>query len=88
MCIWFINYTHNIISLLNQTLEDMNENDKVNHLILQTVNKVSVILYNLNQAKNGLKNIICISETLTSNKLIWNAGEISRELNKKIRSLK
>jgi len=81
----FINYTHNIISLLNQTLEDMNENDKINHLILQTANNISVILYNLNQSKNGLKNIICLSETLTSNKLIWNAGELSREINKKIR---
>ena len=81
----YINFTHNLISQMNHTLEEMNEEDKINHLILQTKNNTNVILNNLNLSEKGFKNLICISETLTSSTLIWTAGEISRELNKKIK---
>ena len=83
-----INYimnSHHLVSQLNQTLEGMNENDQIKNLILQTINNISINMNNLNLSEFDLKNLICISETLSSNKLIWKAGEILRELTRKVK---
>lgn len=76
-----INYMHYLTALLNLTLEKMRDNDKIDHLILQTQKNYTIIMKNLELIEYDLKNIICISETLNSNKLIWLIGEISVQLN-------
>ena len=63
----------------------MNENDKVKNLILQTINNLNINMNYLDLIEFDLKNLICVSETLTSNKLIWKAGEILRELSRKVK---
>lgn len=84
----YINHAHHLIAELNQTLETMKQHDKVNHLILQTIDELNIIMNFLNLMNYNLKNLICISETLTSNKLIWKAGELLRDLIKIIRAPK
>ena len=80
-----INYTHFLIAQLNLTLDNIKANNEINHLILQTRENFNIIVRNLNLSEINVKNIICISETLNSNKLIAIAGEIWRELVKKLR---
>jgi len=76
-----INYIHYLIAMLNLTLEKMRANDKIDHLILQTQNNYNIIMKHLELLDYNLKSIICISETLSSNKLIWLVGEIALQLN-------
>ncbi|TFG21914.1 MAG: hypothetical protein EU533_04870 [Promethearchaeota archaeon] len=81
----YIHTIHYLIAQLNETLEEMKETDQINHLILQTREELNIIMNFLDLEEFKLKNLILISETLTSNKLIWKAGDISRVLNKKIK---
>jgi hypothetical protein len=87
-----INHSHKLIVQLNKTFEDMVINDKINHLILSSSSNLNVIMNDLNYHKYGLKNLICISENLSANKLIWLTGQIRLDLknlyylNKKITS--
>ncbi|MHA1150761.1 MAG: GTPase [Promethearchaeota archaeon] len=83
--ITYINTIYYLIGQLNETLENMKETDQINHLILQTRKELNIIMNFLDLEEFHIKNLILISETLTSNKLIWKAGEISRLLNKKIK---
>jgi hypothetical protein len=76
-----INYSHKLIVQLNQTFEDMSEN-QIDHLIISSANDLNIILNNLNLQKFNIKYLIAISETLTANKLIWLMGQIRSELNR------
>jgi len=71
-----INHSHKLIAQITQTFEDMSNNGNIEHLILSGQNELSLILNNLNLGKYELKNLICISESLTANKLIWMIGQI------------
>ncbi len=79
-----LNNSHHLIHGINETLEKMKQNDKIKHFVLQTLDDMSIVFYFLNLLKKDLKNVVLISETLTSNKLIWKAGIISRELYNKV----
>jgi GTPase SAR1 family protein len=80
-----INYMHNLIANINQLFETMNANDKINHLILTTSDEFSVIMKHLEVTEFKLKNIVCISESLKPNTLIWTMGEISRAISKQLK---
>ena len=75
-----INYSHKLITQLNKSFEDMVVNDKINHLILSSSNNFNIIMNNLNYHRFGLKNLICLSESLSANKLIWLTGQIRKDL--------
>ncbi|TFF97585.1 MAG: hypothetical protein EU547_03940 [Promethearchaeota archaeon] len=77
--------TYNLAAQLNLTLEKLKSNDIINHLMLQTINGLNVIMNYLDLYEDDMKNLICISETLKSNDLIWKAGKMVTELRKKIR---
>ncbi|MEE9376453.1 MAG: hypothetical protein V3V33_00270 [Candidatus Lokiarchaeia archaeon] len=75
-----INHSHKLITQLNKTFDDMALNSRIEHLILSSSNKFNLIMNNLNYEKFGLKNLICLSETLSSNKLIWLIGQVRLKL--------
>jgi GTPase SAR1 family protein len=77
--------TYKLAAQLNLTLERMKSNDRINHLILQTVNELNIIMNYLDLLEEDMKNLICISETLNSNRLIWKAGEMVTKLRKAIK---
>ncbi len=74
-----INHSHKLITQLNKTFENMAKNDRIEHLILSSSN-FNIIMNNLNYQKFYLKNLICFSETLSANKLIWTIGQIRSKL--------
>ena len=74
-----INHSHKLITQLNKTFENMTKNDKIEHLILSSSN-INIIMNSLNYQKFGLKNLICLSETLSANKLILTIGQIRLNL--------
>lgn len=74
-----INHSHKLITQVNKTFENMTKNDKIEHLILSSSN-IKIIMNSLNYQKFGLKNLICLSETLSANKLIWTIGQIRLNL--------
>ena len=74
-----INHSHRLITQLNKTFENMAMNDKIEHLILSSSN-FNIIMNSLNYQKFRLKNLICLSETLSANKLIWIIGQIRLKL--------
>ncbi len=74
-----INHSHKLITQLNKTFENMVNNDRIEHLILSSFN-FNIIMNSLNYQKFGLKNLICLSETLSANKLIWTIGQIRLKL--------
>jgi len=76
-----INHSHKLIVQLNQTFEDMSEN-QIDHLIISSANDLNIIMNNLNLKKFNIKNLICISEILSANKLIFLVGQIRTELNR------
>ncbi len=71
-----INHSHKLIAQITQTFEDMSNNSKIEHLILSGQNNLNLILNNLNLSQFEIKNLICISESLSANKLIWMVGQI------------
>jgi len=74
-----INHSHNLVTQLNKTYENMSKNDKIDHLIISGSN-INIIMNNLNYQKFSLKNLICLSETLSANRLIWLVGQIRLKL--------
>jgi len=76
-----INHTHKLVAQLTETFEDMSLRSNIDHLILSSLNNFNLIMNNLNFRKHNLKNLICLSETLGSNKLIWAVGVIRQKLN-------
>ena len=75
-----INHSHKLIAQLNQTFEDMTKNGNIDHLILSSYDNLNIIMNNTNLSKFSLKYLICISETITVNKLIWLVGQIRTKL--------
>lgn len=76
-----INHSHKLIAQLNQSFEDMSEN-QIDHVIISSSNKLNIIMNNLNLKRFNIKDLICLSETLGANKLIWLVGQIRTELNR------
>jgi len=76
-----INHAHKLIAQLNQSFEDMAES-KIDHLIISSSNGLNIIMINLNFPRYNLKDLICTSENLSSDKLILLAGELKSELSK------
>jgi len=74
-----INHSHKLITQVNKTFENMALNDKIEHLILSS-SIINIIMNRLNYQKFGLKNLICLSESLSANKLIWMIGQIKLKL--------
>ncbi len=74
-----INHSHKLITQLNKTFENIARNEKIEHLILSSSN-INIIMNSLNYQKFSLKNLICFSETLSANKLIWTIGQIRVKL--------
>ncbi len=83
-----INHSHKLIIQLNQSFEDMTLNDSIEHLILCGSNNLNIIMKNLNLLKFNLKNIILISESLSTNKMIMLVGNIRISLNRYLFKLK
>ncbi len=75
-----INHSHKLIAQLNQTFEDMTKSGNIDHLILSSYDNLNIIMNNTNLPKFSLKYLICISETITVNKLIWLVGQIRAKL--------
>lgn len=75
-----INHSHKLVAQITQTFEDMSNNSNIEHLIISGQKDLSLILNNLNMSKFELKNLICISESLSANKLIWITGQIRLNL--------
>ncbi len=75
-----INHSHKLIAQINQSFENMTES-KINHLIISSSNGLDIIMENFNYPRYSIKDLICISENLSSDKLIWLADEISTKLN-------
>lgn len=75
-----INQSHKLIAQITQTFEDMSNNSKIEHLILSGQNNLNLILNNLNLSQFKIKNLICISETLSANNLIWTVGQIRSKI--------
>lgn len=76
-----INHAHTLIARLNQSFEDMAES-KIEILFISSSNGLNIIMINLNLSRFNMKNLICISENLSSDKLILLANELKTELNK------
>jgi len=75
-----INHSHKLIAQLTQTFEDMTKSSNIDHLILSSYDNLNIIMNNTNLSKFSLKYLICISETITVNKLIWLVGQIRTKL--------
>ena len=75
-----INHSHKLIAQLNNDFEEMSRDGTINHLILSGSNNINIIMNNLNLSKFGLKNLICLSESQSANKLISLIGEIRLKL--------
>jgi len=71
----FINHSHKLIAHLTQTFEDMTEH-QIGHVIISSQNNINIIMKNLNLKRFNIKNLVCISETLSANKLILLIGKI------------
>ncbi len=76
-----INHAHKLIAQLTQSFKDMTSSEDIKHLILSGSNNLNIIMKSLNFAKFNLKNLACISKSLSANKLIWLTGEIRMILN-------
>jgi hypothetical protein len=74
-----INHSHKLIAQIVKTFEIMSNKDNVNHVIISSENNLQIILNNIKFTTFGLKNLICISETLSANKLIWIVGQIKQK---------
>ena len=82
-----INHIHKMVAQLAQSFEDMKINNDIENLILSSKKDLVIIMTSLNISKYDLKNIICVSESLTAKKLIWMTAEIRALFNKYIYNL-
>jgi len=81
-----INYMHNLVANINDLFEEIDADNKIKNFMLTTVNDFNVIMQHLELPGYELKNIVSISGDLTTNKLIWEVGEVTRAIIKKLRS--
>ncbi len=79
-----INFSHNLFGQLSLLFEEMTNNDKIEHIIITSTNKLNIILKRLNFKKFELKNVVCISQELSANKLIWLTGQLQRNFHEYI----
>ncbi len=76
-----INYSHNLTAGLNQSFEEMTQDDNIEHIIISSSNNLNIIMKNLGIKKFDLKNLVFISQGLSVNKLIWLIGDTRLKLN-------
>lgn len=76
-----INHSHKLIVLLTRSFKDMTSKDEISHLIISGKKNMNIIMNNLNITKFNMNNLICISESLSANKLITLAGKVRLEIN-------
>jgi len=76
-----INHTHKLIAQLNQSFENMTENDDIEHIIISGGKLINIIMNNLNLNKFNIKNLVLVSQTLSPNKLISLVGKTRLKLN-------
>ena len=74
-----INHSHKLVTQIIKTFESMAKKDNVNHVIISSLSDLNIILNNIRFTSFGLKNLICISENLSANKLIWIVGQIKQK---------
>lgn len=74
-----INHSHKLITQIIKTFELMAKKENVNHVIISSLSDLNIILNNVRFTSFGLKNLICISESLSANKLIWTVGDIKQK---------
>ncbi|HEC41027.1 hypothetical protein LCGC14_0659520 [marine sediment metagenome] len=84
---FLINHSHKLIAQLNQSFEDMAES-KIEHLNISSSNGLNIVMINLTVSRFNIKNLICISENLSSNKLILLGGKTKTELSKYLNLIK
>lgn len=77
-----INHSHKLVAQLIQTFEEISLNDNIEHLIISGSMNLNIIMNYLNLQRFNLKNLICISQTLSTNKLIGIVGQIRMNLTK------
>ena len=82
-----INHVHKLIAQINQSFDNLAES-KIEHLIISSSNGINIIMINLNLPRYNLKELICTSENLSSDKLILLVDEIKTELNKYLNLIK
>ncbi len=80
-----INDSHNLMAQVDQTLNIMKKNDKIDHVLISTLKNLNIILKYLDLLSHDLKNVVCVSETIDANKIIWMIGDFSRDLNRKFK---
>ncbi|MBD3194052.1 MAG: hypothetical protein GF317_03290 [Candidatus Lokiarchaeota archaeon] len=78
---YLINHTHKMIAQLTESFENMAKNENIAHLIISGRESINTIMYYLELSKFNLKNLVCISETLSANKLIVLVGKLRGKLN-------
>lgn len=71
-----INHSHKLVAQITHIFEDMSNNSNIEHMIISGQNNFNLILSDLHMSKFELKSLICISESLSTNKLIWLMGQI------------
>ena len=82
-----INHVHKLIAQISQSFENLEES-KIDHLMISSSNGLNIIMINLNFPRYNLKDLICTSENLSSDKLISLAGELRNELSKYLNLIK
>jgi len=76
-----INHVHKLIAQINHSFENLAES-KIDYLIISSSIGLNIIMINLNLPRYNLKELICTSENLSSDKLILLGDGIKTELNK------
>ncbi len=71
-----LNYSHNLAVQLTKSFEQITDHDKLEHVIISSVNNLNIIMKYLQITQYDLKNIILISQSLSANRLILLIGKI------------
>jgi hypothetical protein len=71
-----INHCHKLVAQLTQNFDNMSKNGDINHLILSGSDNLTIILHKLDLNQINMRNLVCISESLRPNKLIFLTGKL------------
>ncbi|MEJ2279357.1 MAG: DUF815 domain-containing protein, partial [Candidatus Lokiarchaeota archaeon] len=75
-----INHSHKLIAQLSQNFENMTKNGDIKHLILSGSNNLTIILRKVDKEQENMKNLVCISESLSPNNLICFIGKLHQKI--------
>lgn len=65
-----INHIHNLTAQFNQSFLDMVENDNINYFLMSSYKGFTVIMKHLNLPKFDISKMICVSQTLSNEKIV------------------